>query len=155
MKDLFTIKSGEKVPRLTVDAWIRDRRGRVLLVRRGRPPYEGRWALPGGFCDWGETTEECCAREAKEETGLTVKVGALLGVFSRPGRDPRGQTVSVLYACRPLRGTAAGGDDAAEARWFTPKELRRLPFAFDHGRIAKAQLRPGHRPRRRRGRRAA
>lgn len=141
MKDLFTIRSGEKVPRLTVDAWIRDRRGRVLLVRRGHPPYEGRWALPGGFCDWGETTEQCCAREAKEETGLTVKVGDLLGVFSKPGRDPRGQTVSVLYACRPVRGSAQGGDDAAEARWFTPKELRRLRFAFDHGRIAKQQLR--------------
>jgi 8-oxo-dGTP diphosphatase len=140
MKDLYKLKSGERVPRVTVDAWIRDRRGRVLLIRRGHPPFEGRWALPGGFLDWGETTEQCGAREAREETGLTVKVGELLGVYSRPGRDPRGQTVTVLYACRPLRGNAVGGDDAAEARWFTPRETRTVPFAFDHGQIVRAQL---------------
>jgi 8-oxo-dGTP diphosphatase len=142
-KDLFKLESGEKVPRLTTDAWIRDRGGRLLLVRRGHPPYEGAWALPGGFCDWGETTEEACAREAKEETGLTVKVGELLGVYSRPGRDPRGQTVSLVYACRPLRGKAAGGDDAAEARWFTPRELRTVEFAFDHGDVVREHLGAG------------
>lgn len=141
MKDLYKLESGERVPRVTVDAWIRDRRGRVLLIRRGHSPFEGRWALPGGFVDWGETTEQCGAREAKEETGLTVKVGELLGVYSRPGRDPRGQTVTVLYACGPLGGTAVGGDDAAEARWFTPAEIRTLPFAFDHGEIVKGLLR--------------
>lgn len=141
MNDLYRLASGERVPRVTVDAWIRDRRGRVLLIRRGHPPFEGRWALPGGFLDWGETTERCGAREAKEETGLTVKVGELLGVFSKPGRDPRGQTVTVLYACRPLSGSAEGGDDAAEARWFTPAEIRTLPFAFDHGKIVKGLLR--------------
>ena len=153
MKDFYTLKSGDKVPRLTVDAWIRDRRGRLLLVRRGHPPFEGRWALPGGYCDWGETTEQCCAREAREETGLTVKVGELLGVYSKPGRDPRGQTVSLLYACRPIRGTAAGGDDAAEARWFTPQELRSLRFAFDHREIVTEHLRrSAKRSPRRRGR---
>jgi 8-oxo-dGTP diphosphatase len=140
VKDLFKLASGENVPRVTVDSWIRDRGGRLLLVRRGHPPFEGRWALPGGFCDWGETTEQCCAREAKEETGLTVKVGDLLGVYSRYGRDPRGQTVSLVYACRPVRGKAVGGDDAAEARWFTPRELRTLRFAFDHGDIVREHL---------------
>jgi len=149
VKDLFTLKSGDRVPRVTVDAWIRDRRGRLLLIRRGHPPFEGAWALPGGFCDWMESTEDCCARETKEETGLTVKVGELLGLYSRPGRDPRGQTVSAVYACRPLRGTAAGGDDAAEARWFTPRELRALEYAFDHGDIVMEHLR-GKTPRKRR-----
>lgn len=146
MKDLFKLESGERVPRLTVDAWIRDRSGRLLLVRRGHPPFAGSWALPGGFVDWGETTERGCAREAKEETGLTVKVGELLGVYSRPGRDPRGQTVSLVYACRPVRGKALGGDDAAEARWFTPRELRTLDFAFDHGEVVREHL--GRRPKR-------
>ena len=128
------------LPRLTVDAWIRDRRGRVLLVQRARPPFEGRWGLPGGFCEWKERTEACCARETLEETGLTVRVGELRGVYSKPDRDPRGHNVTVLYAARPLRGRAVGGDDAADARWFTPAEIRRLRFAFDHRTIVLEQL---------------
>ena len=128
------------MPRLTVDAWIRDRRGRVLLVQRARPPFEGRWGLPGGFCEWKERTEACCARETREETGLTVRVGELRGVYSKPSRDPRGHNVTVLYAARPLRGRAVGGDDAADARWFSPAEIRRLRFAFDHREIVLEQL---------------
>lgn len=130
----------EKGPRLTVDAWIEDRRGRVLLVRRGRPPFEGSWALPGGFCEWGETTEATCAREAKEETGVAVEVGGVLGVYSDPKRDSRGHTVSVLYRATPVRGRARGGDDAAEARWFAPEDLARLDFAFDHAKIVREQF---------------
>ena len=130
-----------KYPRLTVDAWIRDRHGRLLLVQRGRPPFKGRWGLPGGFCEWKETTEHCCAREAHEETGLRVKVGHLLGVYSDPKRDPRGHNVTVLYEARPVKGTAKGGDDAADARWFTPKELSKISFAFDHEKIIREQLR--------------
>ena len=128
-----------KAARLTVDSFVRDGRGRVLLVRRGRPPFLGMWALPGGFLEYGETTEECCARETLEETGVTVKVGKLLGVYSDPDRDPRGHTVTVLYAARPLRGKAKGSDDAAEARWFTGKEIRGLDFAFDHAKIIRRQ----------------
>jgi 8-oxo-dGTP diphosphatase len=130
----------KRLPRLTVDAFVRDRRGRLLLVRRGRPPFIGMWALPGGFCEYGETTEACCARETLEETGVTVRVGKLLGVYSDPKRDPRGHTVTVLYAARPVRGKAKGSDDAAEARWVTRKEIRELDFAFDHGEIIRVQL---------------
>ena len=129
-----------KYPRLTVDSLVLDRRGRLLLVRRGRPPYEGHWGLPGGFCEWKETTEACCARETREETGLRVKVGRLLAVYSAPNRDPRGHNVTILYAARRLGGRVRGGDDAAEARWFAPAELARLRFAFDHGKIVSEQL---------------
>lgn len=138
-----------RLPRLTVDVWIRDRQGRVLLVQRGRPPFQGRWGLPGGFCEWKERTEECCARETLEETGLTVRVGELRGVYSRPDRDPRGHNVTVLYAATPRKGRARGGDDAADARWFTPKELRRTAFAFDHREIVLEQLARDARRRRR------
>jgi 8-oxo-dGTP diphosphatase len=130
----------KKLPRVTVDAFVRDRRGRLLLVRRGRPPFLGSWALPGGFCEYGETTEVCCARETREETGVTVKVRKLLGVYSDPRRDPRWHTVTVLYAARPIRGKPLGSDDAAEARWFSKKEVRSLRFAFDHGEIIREQL---------------
>ena len=129
-----------RMPRLTVDSWVRDRRGRVLLVQRARPPFTGRWGLPGGFCEWKEQTEACCARETLEETGLTVSVGELRGVYSKPDRDPRGHNVTVLYAARRMRGRAEGGDDAADARWFTPAEIRRLKFAFDHREIVLEQL---------------
>ncbi|MDQ5872700.1 MAG: NUDIX hydrolase [Acidobacteriota bacterium] len=132
--------SAPKGPRLTVDAWVRDRRGRLLLVRRGGPPFKGSWALPGGFCEVGETTEECGVREVLEETGVKVEIGRLLGVYSDPKRDPRGHTVSVLYDARPIRGVARGGDDAAEARWFTRRELEKLDLAFDHGEIVREQL---------------
>lgn len=141
--DPFTKK---KLPRVTVDAFVRDRQGRLLLVRRGRPPFLGNWALPGGFCEYGETTEACCARETREETGIMVRVGRLLGVYSDPRRDPRWHTVTVLYAARPIRGRAIGSDDAAEARWFPKNDLDGLRFAFDHGMIIREQLR-----RRRRG----
>ena len=61
-------------------------------------------------------------------------------MYSRPDRDPRGHNVTVLYAATRLRGRAKGGDDAAEARWFTPAEIRKLPFAFDHREIVMEQL---------------
>ncbi len=124
-----------RYPRLTVDSFVLDRKGRLLLVRRGRPPFRGHWGLPGGFCEWKETAESCCARETLEETGLRVRVGELLGVYSAPDRDPRGHN-----AARPVSGRVRGGDDAAEARWFAPSELARLPFAFDHGEIVREQL---------------
>lgn len=127
----------KKVPRITVDAWIQDAKGRLLLIRRGRPPFTGRWGLPGGFLEWNETTEACCARETEEETGLVVEVGELLGVYSDPRRDPRGHNVTVLYEAIPESGKAKGGDDAAEARWFTGRELEGLEFAFDHGEIVR------------------
>ncbi|HTO75882.1 MAG TPA: NUDIX hydrolase [Thermoanaerobaculia bacterium] len=129
-----------KYPRLTVDSFVVDRRGRLLLVQRGRPPYRGSWGLPGGFCEWKETTEHCCARETLEETGLRVRVGELLAVYSAPNRDPRGHNVTVLYAARVAGGKVRGGDDAADARFFTRRELARLPFAFDHGEIVRTQL---------------
>jgi 8-oxo-dGTP diphosphatase len=127
-------------PKLTVDAWARDRRGRILLVRRGRPPFRGKWALPGGFCETGETTEEACAREVREETGVKVRVGGVRGVYSDPKRDPRGHTVSVLYDAVAVGGRVTGGDDAADARWFSRRDLGGMDLAFDHGRIVREQL---------------
>jgi len=116
-----------------VDAVIVSAGRGLVLVRRGRPPFAGRWALPGGFVDPEESCEAACVREAAEETGLVVEVCGLLGVYSGPGRDPRGATASAAYLCRPVAGEVAGGDDAAEARWFT--DLDGVELAFDHRRI--------------------
>jgi len=136
-------------PRLTVDSITLDATGRLLLVRRGRPPFSGQWALPGGFVEYGETVEAACVRETLEETGVEVQIEKLCGVYSKPGRDPRGHTVSVVFRCRPVAGKAtegpgvpAGGDDASEARWIGPEELKGIALAFDHAEIVSDQVRP-------------
>jgi len=104
---------------------------RIVLVRRRHPP-EG-WAIPGGFVEAGETVESAAVREALEETGLPVRLTALLGVYSDPARDPRFHTVSTVYVGR-AEGSPEGGDDAAEARLFSEHDLP-SPIAFDHAKI--------------------
>lgn len=111
----------EKYPRpaLTVDMLI-FMEGKLLLIRRGRPPYEGMWAAPGGFVEPNETVEQAAARELLEETSLKGCVPRLLRVYSKPGRDPRGWTVSCAFtAAAPENACPRAGDDAAEARWFS------------------------------------
>jgi 8-oxo-dGTP diphosphatase len=125
---------------LAVDAlWIRERR--VLLVRRGRPPFRGEWALPGGFVEVGETVERAVVRELREETGLTGRPGRLVGVYSDPARDPRHHTVSVVFEIVGRGGAPKGGDDAAFAAWVPLSP--RPALAFDHGRILADALRQG------------
>lgn len=117
----------------------RDAAWRVLLIERGHEPYKGRWALPGGFMEWGESCEEAAARELLEETSLKDVPIKLLGVFSKPGRDPRGTIVSVSFIGVVDEQTAAlakGGDDAAKAAWFLLNEHPDL--AFDHEEILAA-----------------
>ena len=122
-----------KTPLLAVDALIVDPRNGVALIRRRHAPFEGCWALPGGFVEVGETCEAACVREAREETGLNVVPIELLGVYSSPDRDPRGHTVSPVYLCTVAGGKIQGGDDASEARWFS--DLAGVALAFDHARV--------------------
>ena len=115
----------------------------VLLIRRGNHPYQGAWALPGGFLEVDEELIDGAVRELAEETGLALDPGALsqLGAYGAVGRDPRGRTVSVVFvALVPGRVCAdiRGGDDAAEARVFLLAELDKPggpELAFDHGDI--------------------
>ncbi|HEU4517176.1 MAG TPA: NUDIX hydrolase [Steroidobacteraceae bacterium] len=122
-----------RTPEVSVDLVIEleDRPGRpVVLIRRGRPPPGH--ALPGGFVDVGETVEHAAIREAREETGLDVRLGAIIGVYSDPARDPRGHTVTIAYVAR-ARGEPVAGDDAAAILVTDPAAAP--PLAFDHGRI--------------------
>ena len=121
-------------PLLTVDCVAIDAKGRVLLIKRGNPPFQGHYALPGGFVDLGETVEDACRRELLEETGVEAKKLTLIGVYSELGRDPRGSTVTVAFLAR-VKGTAAAGDDAAAVEWV--ERWRRLDIAFDHKQILK------------------
>ena len=104
---------------------------KVLLIRRGRAPFAGRWALPGGFVDEDEDLPAAAARELVEETGLDARLGPQLGAYGTPGRDPRGHTVSVVYlAWAPGAPDVIGLDDATDARW---QPAHRPPaLAFDH-----------------------
>ncbi len=126
---------------LTADCVVINSANQVLLIQRGNDPFRGCWALPGGFFEEGETIEHCAIRELEEETGLVVSESEikLIGVFSRPGRDPRGTTVTAAYLVRLPDGVSAhAGDDAADACWCPLSSLP--PLAFDHAEIIAAAI---------------
>jgi 8-oxo-dGTP diphosphatase len=110
----------------------------VVLIRRAAEPFRGKWALPGGFVEVGETVEEAADREAAEATGLAVEVARLVGVYSDPERDPRGHNVSVAFLVRVLGGDLAAASDAAEVAVLDPSSVE---LAFDHAKIIDDALR--------------
>jgi 8-oxo-dGTP diphosphatase len=119
---------------LTVDVVIKTPEG-VVLVKRGNEPYEGKWALPGGFVRYGERVEEAAVREALEETGLEVKLQRLVGIYSDPERDPRGHVVSACFLAKRIGGKLKAASDAKGVKIFKRIPWREL--AFDHAQILK------------------
>lgn len=108
--------------------------GNLLLVKRKNKPYQGMWVFAGGKVEANETVEECLHREVKEETNLTIISKRLLGVYSKPDRDPRGRTIAVAYLCF-CTGTPWAGDDAAAIRTIPLSEIYKRgfpPLGFDH-----------------------
>lgn len=111
---------------------LKDRPERpIVLIQRKNPPYG--WAIPGGFVDVGETVENAARREMKEEVSLEVDITGLLGVYSRPDRDPRGHTVTIIYTGE-ASGTPVAADDAKAVGCFTQDNLP-SPLAFDHSEV--------------------
>jgi len=117
-------------PFLTVDAIIEVAGGIVLIKRKNPPPG---WAIPGGFVDYGETLEDAVTREAREETGLDIRLVRQFHTYSDPGRDPRHHTVSTIFIAA-ASGTPVAADDAKEAGIFTRDNLPD-EIAFDHRKI--------------------
>ncbi|MGI5167570.1 NUDIX hydrolase [Spirillospora sp. CA-253888] len=100
----------------------RDGAGRLLLIKRGNPPAAGTWSIPGGRVEPGEADAAAVIREMREETGLRVAVGPLVGTVDRPGAA--GVVYEIHdYAVTVTGGTLRAGDDAADARWFSPAEI--------------------------------
>ncbi len=126
-------------PAVTVDIVCLRSEGqswRVLLIRRKHEPFAGYWALPGGFVDADEDLEQAARRELKEETGIEPMTLRQFYCFGRPGRDPRGWTISVAFLAicdDNLDEKIRAGDDADDVRWFAVDELPEL--AFDHKEI--------------------
>jgi 8-oxo-dGTP diphosphatase len=108
---------------------------RVVLVKRAHPPLQAEWSIPGGVLEVGELVREAAIREAREETGLTVEPGELLGVYDRVLRDADKRVqyhyVLIDFLCRRVAGDLTAASDAAEVRWFTREELPALKLAED------------------------
>jgi 8-oxo-dGTP diphosphatase len=127
-------------PMVTADAAVfacLDGVWKLLLIQRKREPYKDRWALPGGFVEIEEDLPEAIARELAEETGLTGISLEQLRAFGKPGRDPRGRTITIAYfgLLDKNEDQVKAGDDAADVRWCDMEHLP--PMAFDHDDIAR------------------
>jgi ADP-ribose pyrophosphatase YjhB (NUDIX family) len=108
---------------------------RILLVKRAHPPLQAQWSIPGGVLEVGELVREAAIREAREETGLIVEPGELLGVYDRVLRDIEHRVqyhyVLIDFLCRRVGGELLAASDASEVRWFTREELPPLKLAED------------------------
>jgi ADP-ribose pyrophosphatase YjhB (NUDIX family) len=117
-------------PMLTVDIIIEYNDNSILLVKRGKEPFLGFWAIPGGRVESGETVEAAAKREAKEETSIDIEIKSILGVYSKPNRDPRRHSVSIVFRANPISGIPKAFSDAADVT--RTREYLTFPLAFDH-----------------------
>ncbi|MHC4194053.1 MAG: NUDIX domain-containing protein [Planctomycetota bacterium] len=131
-------------PMVTVDAVVFGffkNKVKLLLIKRKKEPFKGRWALPGGFVGIDEELEEAVARELVEEAGLADVELEQMHTFGTVGRDPRGRQITVVFMGIAQKGRTRirAGDDAAEARWF---DIEKLPedLGFDHDEVAEFAL---------------
>jgi len=132
-------------PMVTVDAVVFGlfkNKFKLLLIKRGREPFKGKWAMPGGFVAMDEELELAVARELEEETGMINVPLTQMHTFGRCGRDPRGRQISIAFVGIATKGLnkIKAGDDAAKARWF---DIENLPedMAFDHNEMAESAIR--------------
>jgi 8-oxo-dGTP diphosphatase len=127
-----------KNPTPTVDTIIQSD-SQILLVKRKNEPFKGYFALPGGFINEGERVEDAAKREVKEETSLDIMLLEILGVYSEPGRDPRGHVISTVFIGKLSKGSykiyALGQDDAIAIEWLNLEEVVNTRLGFDHKKI--------------------
>ena len=124
--------SYHKKPSLTVDIFIFNDKKEFILIKRKNNPYKDCWAFPGGFVDYGETTEDAAVREAKEETSIDVDLQNQFKVYSNPLRDPRGHTITVVYLAKGNMNDMKADDDAKGIEIFSYEELKDYFLIVDH-----------------------
>ena len=113
-------------PKVAVGTIITDGSGRIALVKRAIEPGYGKWVYPGGYVDRGELVHDAAVREAREESGLHVRLGRLINVYSYPGRAP----VVIVYEAAIVGGALSADDESLEARFFEPHEIPWDDLAF-------------------------
>jgi len=141
LQEFDEMKKNEKFkkqrnPYPVVDAVI-EKNGKIVLIIKSRGAYKGLLGLPGGFIEWGETAEQAAIREAKEETGLRIKLIEILGVYSDPRRDVRGHLMTTVFVAKAIGGKLKASDDAVEVHWY---DMKKIPWNMfeknsDHPKI--------------------
>ncbi|MDR0901052.1 MAG: NUDIX hydrolase [Methanobrevibacter sp.] len=130
-----------KKPSVTVDMIISNdklnKNSEFVLIRRKNEPYKNQWAIPGGFVEYGETTENSAIREAKEETNIDITIDKLFGVYSDPKRDPRGHTITIVYLAIGNLKKLKASSDASDGKIYSFNDIDSLELAFDHKKILK------------------
>ena len=135
-----------QVPNVATDAIVfRQESREILLITRGREPFVGYHAFPGGFVDYNEDPREACLRELKEECSIEGAEAELVTVAGQPGRDPRKHVISIVYQVKVdglEQGNLKAADDAATANWYKLEDVMREDFklAFDHREILQVFL---------------
>jgi 8-oxo-dGTP diphosphatase len=124
--------SDKEMPAVMVDAIV-EKDNKLLLVTRKKDPYKGSPSFPGGKVDLGEKVEEAVKRELQEETNLQIEPIHILGVYSDPGRDPRGHRISVTFIAKVIDGQERAADDAETVMWISSED--HVDLAFDHNKI--------------------
>lgn len=124
-------------PWVGVDVIIVDEKGRILLIKRSdqEKTFPGKWGIPGGLIEWGETVEQALKREAMEEIGVEIEVVRFVGrYYDKIGRHPTKTMLALPHICKIISGTPRANqpEEVQDVKWFTPEEVRKLDLAYDH-----------------------
>ncbi len=117
---------------VATDIIIPNEKGQILLMKRSKYPFKGKWVLPGGHSEEYEEVEKTAVREAKEETGISIELEDILGAYSKPERDPRGDYISITFIAKPSNEKPTKNEEATEIKWINPAEVKKKETGFDH-----------------------